>query len=189
MRVSKMVCIALSILTVFSFTACSTGTGNNQSSSSENEKVEITLLDQYPVAGTDAVIAPFNKVLQDFKKRHPNITVKDEALSGDGSDYTTKIKTLAAGNEMPDVFNIEGSNVKTFADAKLINPVNDFLDADPTYKSKFLFDTFSDLTYNGKYYGIPIYTGATSIVFYNKKIFSECGIQSFPKDWDTFVAE
>ncbi len=129
-------------------------------------------------------VIAYREMMEKFKASHPDIKITEEAIDQD--TYGPKIKTLAAGNELPDVFLIKGSWVSSFVNNKLIEPMNADLDRDPAYKKGFLPGAFDDFRIGNNIYGAPFQLLITSLVFYNKDIFEKCGIKSFPATWDEF---
>lgn len=143
----------------------------------------LTLMDF--ITGNDPGTVPFKTSLQSFKTKYPQITINEEALQID--DYETKIKTLAAANELPSVFNIKGSWIANFADDNLIAPMDDALNQDPDWKNSYLDGSFDDLTYNNHIWAVPFELDVTTVLYYNKDIFTQCGVTSFPTTWADFL--
>ena len=57
-------------------------------------------------------------VLQQWDDANPDITLTQTVLAN--TDYKTQIQTLANADDLPDVFLIQGMNVKAWADQGLI---------------------------------------------------------------------
>jgi raffinose/stachyose/melibiose transport system substrate-binding protein len=120
-----------------------------------------------------------------FLKSHPNVDLVMDNMVHDS--YDTKIKTLAAANQLPDVFLLKGSWIDTWAQAGLITPINWIPDTNKAWKDGFLAGVFDPFMRNGKdIYGIPEQLTITSLVYYNAAIFEKAGIRSFPKTWPEF---
>ena len=102
-------------------------------------------------------------------------------------NYLTKIKTLAAANSLPDVFLANGSMIQSFVQGDLMMSLDDIMEADKEWSDGFINGSFKEFIINDKIYGIPIQYFATHVIYYNKGIFEECGINEFPKDWDSFL--
>ena len=69
---------------------------------------------------------PFLKVLDDFQKENPDIKLDIDET--EAKAYDTKIKTAAAGDELPDVFYSQaGGSIKGYVDAGKILPIDDYL--------------------------------------------------------------
>ncbi|MBZ4644573.1 MAG: ABC-type sugar transport system, periplasmic component [Clostridia bacterium] len=155
-----------------------------QSVDGKKEPVKLTFINYFVRDNLDGNGKAFVAAMEKYKADNPNITIEEEILSHDA--YETKIKTLAAANELPDLFLLKGSMLSTFIENKLINPLNDLLDKDPEWKNSFKEGVFDDFTIDDKIYGIPFQMMSTHAIYYNKKIFEEAGFTAFPKDWDEF---
>jgi raffinose/stachyose/melibiose transport system substrate-binding protein len=151
------------------------GCGSDKNSAKSGEvSGEITVLTQR----TDIV----NTVFQDYKKKfeakYSQVKVKFEAIT----DYEGEVKIRMNTKDYGDVLLIPNSvtadQLPTF-----FEPLGDV----DTLKSKYRFVT-SEQNYNGKVYGLAI-TGNAQGFVYNKKIWTQAGITSFPKTPDEFVAD
>jgi len=191
MKNSRFIKRVLAILVVFglvlSLAACKKKTAEQPQQSSQNknieEKITLTFTHMFTNDGS-AISDGFYNALNEYKKAHPNVTIKQEALSHD--TYETKIKTLAAGGELPDVFVIKGSMVDPFYNNGQIAPLNDALASNREWKNSFVEGACDDFQRGDKILGIPIQVQPTSLIFYNREIFKEAGINEFPKDWNEF---
>lgn len=198
-RVIKCLALLVSVATIFSLAACgssensgtttaASSTGAQSSASAKNdsnEPVKLSFIHMFPNEDTEGNSIAFHKALDKFKADNPNVTIDEEALSHD--NYETKVRTLAAGNELPDIFIVKGSMTGMFIDNKLINPVDDVLNADPEWKNSFLQGAFDDFKVDGKSYGIPFQMLNTHLIYYNKKLLNDAGISAFPTTWSGFL--
>lgn len=197
-NIFKCLTLFIAVLMVFSLAACgssantdksaSSGSASQESASADNSQkpVELSFIHMFPVEDTEGNAIAFHKAMDKFKAANPNITINEEPLSHD--NYETKVRTLAAGNELPDIFIVKGSMTKMFIDNKLINPVDDILNKDTEWKDSFLQGAFNDFIVDGKNYGIPFQMLNTHLIYYNKQIFNDAGITTFPTTWSDFVA-
>lgn len=137
--------------------------------------------------GAEGIYGWDAQLIEKFKAAHPEIKWDQEVVGHDA--YETKIKTLAAADQLPDVFLIKGSWVLDFVKAGLVGSVDEMLAMDNTWKKGFSPGVFYPFQAGGKTYGIPSEgAGPTSIVFWNKKVFADAGIKEFPKTWDGFMS-
>jgi raffinose/stachyose/melibiose transport system substrate-binding protein len=186
----KVFTLLLTVSFAVSLTACGNSSNSAQTSSgsagqSTNQKITLSIMDFFPSTATDGNSIAFRKVLDQFKKDNPSITINEEALNS--NTYETKIATVAAGNQLPDIFVYKGSMLKSFVDNGLVQPVDDVLNSDPAWKNGFYDGIFNDFVLNGKTYGIPFQKLDTHVIFYNQKIFADAGINSFPTTWAGFI--
>ncbi|MGO4369604.1 extracellular solute-binding protein [Paenibacillus sp. 2TAB19] len=90
-----------------------------------------------------------------------------------------KLKAEMAAGNPPDIFEVFGG-----ADLNLYVKANRMLDLTPIIEELGIKDKFASLdefTIDGKVYGLP-FGGYSEAIFYNKKIFSELGLE-IPTTW------
>jgi raffinose/stachyose/melibiose transport system substrate-binding protein len=116
-----------------------------------------------------------------FIAEHPDVTINESILQQ--IDYQTKIMALAAADEMPDMFFTKGSWVQNFYDNNLMADLTDKIDV-----KQYREGVFIPVTRGGRIYGTPLQLLATSVVFYNEKMWKDIGYNEFPKTWDELVA-
>jgi raffinose/stachyose/melibiose transport system substrate-binding protein len=193
----KTLCVLLVLMIMFVISGCNFANtaGNTQNdtsdvtqqpSSTDEEKITLSFMHTRMRDSTNANAITLWERIDEFCAANPNITIEHEPLGADA--FETKIKTLAAGNEMPDLFYVKGSMVRTFVENQLLPVLDEALENDPEWKNGFLDGIFDDFILNGKIYGIPYQLSVTSIVFYNQEIMNECGITEFPSTWSEFIA-
>lgn len=148
-------------------------------------QITLTLTDSWTTTSTAAVDVVHRTLIERFKQENPEIEISEDIL--DNALLKTKIKTLAAGNVLPDVFMMLGSDAEMFLENKLIMPVDDLLAKDPAWKRGFRPEAFDDFRIGGALAGVPMQMTATSIVYYNGEIFKRAGYDAFPATFDAFV--
>ncbi|MEU9996488.1 extracellular solute-binding protein [Streptomyces sp. NPDC050848] len=105
-----------------------------------------------------------------------------------GADYQAKLQTIISGKQAPDVFfNWGGGSIKPYVDAGLLMPLDDFIAKDPGLKSNFLPSVFNTAVVDGKSYGIPMRGTQPVLLFNNKKVLAEAGVNA-PRTWDELLA-
>jgi raffinose/stachyose/melibiose transport system substrate-binding protein len=98
-----------------------------------------------------------------FKAAHPEVELDTQAIPPDG--YRQRLKTVAAANEMPDIFYTNsGTSIGEFYNGDLIQPITSLLDKYPDWKNKFTPDAFKGLTFNNQVYATPLSGSATSLL-------------------------
>jgi len=203
-KLVKVVSLMLVIIMGLSLVACGEKTveiketGSETQSASTNEAGEATdateVKSEDPVelsimhflvreTGTGQDLTMLDRI-DAFLESHPNVTLNQEIMSHDS--YEQKIKTLAAANEMPDIFFVKGSMVDTFVENDIIAPLNSALDERPEWKDGFKDGIFDDFMRETDIYGIPFALNITSLIYYNEAILKEVGINEFPKTWVEF---
>ncbi|MFC5529192.1 ABC transporter substrate-binding protein [Cohnella yongneupensis] len=120
------------------------------------------------------------KIVEQFEAENPNIKVDVQPVKYD--DYYTLLKTKMAGGDIVDVFTLNaGSNTKLFNDGGYLED----LTAQP-FMSNFEPSVLQEQATDGKNYIMPLNAGPIA-VFYNKKIFSDLGIE-IPRTYDALMA-
>ncbi len=140
--------------------------------------------------------------LRAFEAANPGVRVR-RINPGDAGSFYTKLQTMLASGEPPDVFYVGAERVASFSDMGLLEPLDGFLESDrksnvadrikledfyPTTVSAFRFD--GKTAGNGALYGIP--KDFTTVGFYyNKDLFKKAGLK-FPDNnwtWDEYIAD
>lgn len=143
------------------------------SSASGSSDNTITVYSYYNKNTMDPVVAA-------FEKANPDIKVKISYSQGD-SEYNSTLQTRIAGNQAPDVFNLNGNNR---ADLMNNGAAADLTGAD--YLKGVDESYFSDYTKDGKIYGLPI-SGWLAGIVYNKDLLKEVGYDTVPDNLDDFA--
>lgn len=186
----KRLVIVLSIILMVSMivTACGSNSADKGAEGgSGNEKIKITLKHGYLSAnvGKYSEETGVLTMLEKFKKDHPDIEIEEEQVSFE--EYGMKAQTLAASNDLPDVFILPGSYMSNFIKNEMISPLNEDLDKNPKWRDGYRPGTFDRATYDGKIYGVPIAAGPTHLIFYNSKMFADVGYPQFPSTWNELL--
>lgn len=124
----------------------------------------------------------FRTMIANWKEAHPGIDLNESVLAND--DYKPQIATLAAADDLPDVFLLQGMNTKAWAKQGLIMDMTDIIKSSPYYAdyNQAYFTPFKD---GDKVYGLPVLTGGTcTVVVYDKAAWKEAGYDKFPETWD-----
>lgn len=124
----------------------------------------------------------FRTVLAAWQEAHPDITLNENVLAN--AEYKTQIATLAAADNLPDVFLLQGMNTKAWAEQGLIMDLTDTIKASPYY-DQYDQDYFTPFKDGDKLYGYPVLTGGTcTVVIYDKAMWKEAGYDEFPSTWE-----
>ena len=157
---------------------CAGGGGGGGSAAPGADQVTLTMW----TWSNEARVALEDGILDTFTEQHPDIAV--EVLVQPDKDYQTLLTTGLAGSGGPDIAAIRSYGViSSFAESGNLVPLDDVVTD---------WDGFSDIALqgvrargDGKIYGVP--QGVqTAQVYYNKKIFSQLGLE-VPKTWKEFL--
>ncbi|MCL4458462.1 MAG: extracellular solute-binding protein [Chloroflexi bacterium] len=114
----------------------------------------------------------FKTMIKMFEEKHPNIKIEYEAVPF--AEVFRKIAVSLASGEPPDVIDADGPNIKAYAYAGSIIP----LDAIYTKEdmADFVEASVREGSWQGKLYAGP-YIQSSILIFYNTKMFDEAGIK------------
>lgn len=86
----------------------------------------------------------------------------------------------------PDIFfNWADALMIQYARADVSAPLDEYMEKDPELKDNFLPSILDAAKVDGKYYGIPVRGVQPIVLFYNKKVLSDNGIEA-PTTFDEF---
>lgn len=170
-------------VSVFMLVGCSNQEAANNGGST-GEKVTLTVWHNW--TGQDAKSVTMRKLLADFQTAHPEVTLEDEGLPTDG--LKTRLRTVAAADEMPDLFVMwPDAMTKEFQKGDLLQPINEFLDSKPEWRDNFIPNALDGYTIEDNIYSVPMNLAPTSFIFYNKLLFDQYKV-AVPKTWDELMS-
>lgn len=157
-RFSKLLITSLlAVTTTMSFMAC--GTKASKDNNSEN------MLDDKNISGTVRYLTHANheehtrKLIEEFNKVYPNITIDLEFVQG---DVSTDLTSKAATQDLPDVVVGYGTDLLYAISQGWAEPVNKYVENDPDYKYVPKSTIINEV--GGKTYGLPYNASTTGIV-------------------------
>lgn len=163
--------------------ACGGGAGDTNNSGGSSEQVTLTVWHNW--TGQDAKAVAMREILDNFQAENPHIRLETEGLATDG--LRTRLRTVAAANEMPDLFVMwPDAMTKEFVGGNLVQPINEFLDSKPEWRDNFIENALDGFTVDGDIYSVPMNLAPTSFIYYNEQIFEENGVK-VPETWDELM--
>jgi raffinose/stachyose/melibiose transport system substrate-binding protein len=124
------------------------------------------------------------EIAEEYKAQgDPNVSLEITAYPGLNEQRTAVKAALAAASPTPDIIAVEpgADTVDYLANGGIIS-MNKFFEEDPEFKASFWPNALSLLTINGQTVSVPAVTN-TVVVYYNKKMFAENGVQ-VPETWE-----
>ncbi|MCM3669692.1 ABC transporter substrate-binding protein [Mesobacillus maritimus] len=166
--------LPLILTAMISLTACSSGQGAEQTAGETEageEKVELT----YWYAWGDKIGENNENLVQQFNESQDKVHVTAE-FQGTYDELHAKTQAAVAAKNPPEVTMNEISAIETFAKAGMTQDLTPFVEAD----SEVNLDDFNPGLMGNSYvdeklYGLP-YLRSTPIMYVNKTIFEEAGI-------------
>ena len=148
------------------------------------EKTSLTFMHFHSQTDTAGTAVAFDKAYQEYVAANPNVEVNATYVAHD--DYETNLKVLVTGDELPDLFLCKGDMLASLASAGKIVPVADLMD--DAWKAEYLDTAFGDALVSGVAYGFPFQMQPNAVVYYNKDILTECGVETFPATYTDLLA-
>jgi multiple sugar transport system substrate-binding protein len=204
MNMSKLGTILLTIFLAASLIACSNsgGTGNKASNPSKDNSPNSMSNSEKPASNKQPVKLRYmvwgspneKKAVEDYSKKYmelnPNVTI--EVIHVPNDNYPTKVATMVAGNDEPDLaYMSEAQSYELAQQGKLYN-VFEQIGVDPDFKlDQYAPNVFYEWE-PGKALGRRIGIGAMGMYF-NTDVFQKAGVDPLPRDpdktmtWDQFV--
>lgn len=186
MKIKKVMALTLAgVLSLSMLTACGSKTDSAGKELSD-EKVTIRLLTR--MAGTSTQVGIYNDIINEFKSKHPEVTIIDDS-QGDESAFNNILTTDIASGTMANIFRIQGvANLSDYIDNGLLLNLQPYLDADEEWSGGFTEGSLSYYQVPGHEgtYAIPMESGLIG-VYYNEMLFKKAGIEKFPETWEQLL--
>lgn len=133
----------------------------------------------YMHSGDDYEREMYAKVFEAYKKYAPNVEIEQMYVP---SDYATKLQTLAAAGDLPDIFWTGESGVKAYSEAGMLSDLNGVIEEYPQLTENIIDGVLDFGNIDGKQLAFP--KDWTSYVMYlNKDLFEEAGVDLPTNDW------
>jgi raffinose/stachyose/melibiose transport system substrate-binding protein len=121
-----------------------------------------------------------------FNKANSNSQIKATTFQNDA--YKTKIKTAIGAGQAPTIiWGWGGGGLKSYVQAGQVDDLTDWFAQNASVKDRLFPSAFGAATVNGKIYAMPAETVQPIVLFYNKKIFDQVGVQP-PQSWGDIMA-
>ncbi len=136
-------------------------------------------------ATEDLISLGYAEVIERFNEDYDGV-YHVTAITTNLEEYYTKLNSLVAAGDTPDVFIVSpGPNLDVYVDPGIAAPLDEYLEADG-WKETFSSDAvFSQMTYDDSIYAVPLNIAA-ACVFYNTEMFENAGVE-VPTTWDEFL--
>lgn len=152
------------------FSGCASNSTQSSSSKAPNQKVTLTIYTQY---SADDEKQPYDYAVTEMKKEMPNVDLKLEIMAQDDNQ---KLKTYAATNNLPDIFNATTDIIESFKKSNNILMLDSYVKK-YGISDKLLPSAQSLLKDNsGHMYAVPDAGQFAALIYYNKDVFKKCGV-------------
>ncbi|MGC9042439.1 MAG: extracellular solute-binding protein [Myxococcota bacterium] len=165
----RLLSILLTTLLLFTFWGCKKAAENQPQSSPQDrvrEKTKLVLWHSYRGSEKDAL----DKIIKDFNESQNEIMVESLPIPYDA--FADKITAAVPRGHGPDVFIFAHDRLGDWAISKVIEPLDLFVQEDPSVVEGFANAHIKALSYKGSLFGLPMAFKSTAL-FYNKKLVSK----------------
>jgi len=131
-------------------------------------------------------LASLTKLLDRYKKQHPNVSIEIQQVPG--AQYYQRLKIQFAAGVAPDIMQLAYDQLPTFAEKGTLEPLDRLIQRDGFPVNEMFTQLLPALRYKGHFYGLPR-GWTTFVLYYNKDMFREAGVP-FPREgwtWDDFL--
>lgn len=171
--------IGLSMLLTTSALALMACGGSETGGTEETEaSADGTTTIEFYTWGGEADLPIYEPRIEAFEDANPDVKVEFVQVP---SDYDTKLQTMFAGNEAPDVVQV-AENGQNFASKGLFIDLTEYIEEAGIDTEGNWADTMNQYTYDGQPFALPD-RGGPEILYYNKDLFDEAGLDYPTADW------
>jgi raffinose/stachyose/melibiose transport system substrate-binding protein len=117
-----------------------------------------------------------------YKEAYPNVTTELQTQAHD--EYITKFRVLASADDLPDVFIMNADQTTPLSNGGQLLNITEDLNADPAWRDLQNPGGMVEWTRDGNIYGMPSQMIITHVIYWNKAMFAEVGLDTFPDTWE-----
>lgn len=179
--VKKLMSVAVAATVVaIGLSGCSSAASS--SSEQSNAKVALTFWHGY----TEADGKVLDTIVKDFNASQKNITISTQTKTWAVIDDT--LLPALSSKSGPDIVAMTSDRLPVYAQKKALVDLNSFYAESSSNTSSLKSEAVGMETVNGKKYGVPSGFVPLSVI-YNKTLFAQAGIATFPTTWSEWVAD
>jgi raffinose/stachyose/melibiose transport system substrate-binding protein len=121
-----------------------------------------------------------------FNQANPDTKITTTTFLND--PYKTKIRTALGAGEAPTIiWGWGGGGLRTWVEAGQVDDLTSWFDENPKVKDKLIQSSFGPATIDGKIYAMPCETVEPIVLYFNKQVFDDVGVEP-PQSWDDIMA-
>ncbi len=123
-----------------------------------------------------------------YKEKYPDVEIVNATVAGGaGSVFKGVLKTRLIGGDPPDTFQLHaGLEVEGYSPEQYLEPLDDLYAAEGLEQA-FPADLLLLLDYQDHYWGVPVNIHRSNVLWYNKALMEQGGVQP-PTTFDEFFA-
>ncbi len=130
-----------------------------------------------------------NALFELYKAKHPDVEIINATVAGGaGSNAKAVLATRMQSGDPPDSFQVHAGHelIDSWVQAGKMEPVT-FIFEENGWLDKYPPGVIDILSYDGEIWSVPVNIHRSNVLWYNKAIFEENGLQP-PKTFDDFFA-
>ncbi|MEQ4481556.1 ABC transporter substrate-binding protein [Cohnella silvisoli] len=195
MNTKKWCIIVMTLVLTFTLAACSGNKGSKSNGATSTESADAgkstdpqeTVKLKFMFWGSNEEKKAVEGMVKSFNDSHPNIQVSAEHVPG---DYNTKINTLMASNELPDVAYLPDSLASKWGSEGKLLDFTPYVGESEELQNRLPMSFY--YSEPGKVVGYAT-AAEVMVIYFNKDLFTEAGIELPPAEaekawtWDQFL--
>ncbi len=129
-----------------------------------------------------------NAMYEIYKAKYPDVEIVNATVAGGaGTNAKAVLSTRLTGGDPPDSFQLHaGLEVEKYEPDKYLQPLDD-LYASEGWDKVFPPDLITLLKYQDHFWGVPVNIHRSNVMWYNKQVLADNGIEP-PATWDEWFA-
>lgn len=143
------------------------------------QPVPVTGSVRFMTWGSPQAIADRKQFCVDFERAHPGASCTFILATG---NYTEKLLTMIAGNNAPDVFFVNATDIPIMVTKQVLRALDEYVQRSHYDLRDFIPAALAEYQRSGKTYGLPRAFGMEAIL-YNVDLFQKAGVPPVPTDW------
>ena len=179
MRFSKVFSLlSVGLISVSVLGACGSGSSKSDDGKAGGDGKKVTL--KLATWANETEAKEFNEILDKLNKESDSYKIEQMVIP---QDYYTKVQTMIAGNNAPDLLWLAQEYVPAYAQNGAVMDLTKQLEEQDKIDTKDLFDgSFDAAKWEDKTYGLP-WIGQPYVVYYNKTMFKDNNVAEPKMDW------
>jgi fructooligosaccharide transport system substrate-binding protein len=173
--VSPRLSVWSGVLSVVLLLSCGAGCRRGQ-----NEDGAVKVIRVWSHQGQEAENRAMRGIAEAFNAAHKKDGVRVDLTFFPDFQYSEKLAIAAAARDLPDAFDLDGPLVARLVDAKLLAPIDMYVDAET--RADFLPTILQQGTVDGRLYALGAFDSAV-VLYYDKEMLAKAGVEPKPDGW------
>lgn len=142
---------------------------STQAQTFENVELSVWVHDGTPAenVATQAIVEAFNTAYTG------QIQIELQSISNQGSDYQNQVTSAAVAGELPDILDVDGPFVASYAYGQIFQPLGDYFSAEEL--ADFVPSIIQQGTWNDQLWALGAFSGSEGVL-YNLDVFEAAGL-------------